>query len=90
MKRLIVIGSRRELASVSEAERAWHARKDGWYYRAAASSTREQAFDLLDQLAAYSAGAQFRMDSHIMRGFGIGEEAKNALLKAWKANCRRE
>ncbi len=79
----------KQITTLGDMEGMWHANRHGWYARALESRTREQKFSLLDQLHAFS-GAGIDVDHHIMQGFGIDEQGKDTLLKAWEADRKPE
>lgn len=73
----------------NEVQQLWLANIDGWYARAVDSRTQEQMFSLLDQLQAFER-AEIDTDFHIKQGFGIDEQGKDTLLKAWEADRKPE
>ena len=74
----------------SKASRKWAQwldAKEDWNARAAAARTREQVFELLDELYEYYyVPGEFPLTLAIMQGFGVSVEAKDAMLADWAAD----
>ncbi len=76
--------------TVDDVQQAWIMYQPGWYSRASMTSGQEQAFALLDELHAFSIAGEFNKELHVMQAFGVSPAVKDAMLKAWKSDRKRE